>query len=452
MALFCATILLPLSLSAETQYVSLAESLRLALKHNQSLAVSRYEERIGSEQINQARSRALPQVNGNANLTDNYKRQVMVLPPSFAGMAGGAATDKPATLPIGTLYSAGFGVDATQTLVDASVFIGLNAAKATEKFYQLNTRKNEEDVISQTAQIYYRILANREQLATVDSNISRLNVIINATEAQVKAGLARRIDLDRIRVSLTNAQTQRLQQLNQISILTNNWKTVMGLPLETDVLPAQLSLKDIEQRAAEFRIPTEFDVDNRTEIKVLDQQIRLLDYQEKSIRAENYPRLNAFASYYGNAVADDFSDYFKSGGNDVAYSFGSVGLRLTVPIFDGLGRQSRTRVARIQQLEAKERRTATVLSLKSGFESASYQMASSIQAIRAQQQNVALAENVYNASQTNYRLGLASLTDLLDAQNAFIVAQVSYTQSLLDYKIAELESIRATGNLNSLLQ
>lgn len=449
LALVCAIILLPLGLSAQTQHVSLAESLRLALKHNQNLAISRYEERIGTEQKVQAMSRALPQVNGNGNFTDNYKRQVLVLPP---GVFGGAATDKPTTIQAGTLYSTAIGVEATQALVDASVFIGLNAAKASEKYYQLNTRKNEEDVISQTASIYYRILANREQLATVDSNISRLNVIIKATEASVNAGLARRIDLDRIRVSLTNSQTQRLQQLNQISILTNNWKTIMGLPLETDISPMEFAFKDVEQRVAEFTPPKDFDVNNRTEIKVLDQQITLLEYQEKSIRAENYPRLNAFFNYYGNAVSNEFNDYFKSGGGDVAYGMGSVGLRLSIPIFDGFNRQSRTRVSQIQQLEAQERRQATVLALKSGFESASYQMEASVQAIRAQHQNVELAERVYNASQTNYRLGLASLTDLLDAQNAFIVAQVSYTQSLLDYKIAELESIRATGNLNTLLQ
>src|SRR6188768_1571639 len=131
LALISAVILLPLGLSAETQYISLAESLRLALKHNQNLAISRYEESVGTEQVNQARARALPQVNGNANFTDNYKRQVLVLPPGF----GGGASDKPTTIQAGTLYSTGFGLDGTQALVDASVFIGLNAAKASEKYY-----------------------------------------------------------------------------------------------------------------------------------------------------------------------------------------------------------------------------------------------------------------------------------------------------------------------------
>jgi outer membrane protein TolC len=449
LTLFSVIILLPLGLSAETRYLSLAETLQMALKHNQTLAVSRYEERVGSEQVKQATARALPQVNANGNVTDNYKRQVLVLPP---GVFGGAATDKPTTIQAGTLFSTGLGVEASQALVDPSVFIGLSAAKASEKFYQLNTVKTEEDVISQTAQAYYRILASRMQIATVDSNISRLNVIIKASEAQVKAGLARRIDLDRIRVSLTNAQTLRLQYLNSISAQMNFWKTLIGVSLETDISPAQLAFSEIEEKVKAYGPVQGFDVEQRTEIKLIDQQISLLNYQEKAIRAENYPKLSAFGNYYGNAVSNEFKDFFKEGGQDVAYGMGSVGIRLTVPVFDGFSRQSRTRVAKIQQLEAKQRREQTVLALTAGYESANYQMANSIQAIQSQHENVQLAENVYSASQTNYRLGLASLTDLLDAQNAYILAQVQYTQSLLDYKVAEIESIRSAGRLNTLLQ
>jgi outer membrane protein len=62
-----------------------------------------------------------------------------------------------------------------------------------------------------------------------------------------------------------------------------------------------------------------------------------------------------------------------------------------------------------------------------------------------------LAGNVYNASLSNYNLGLTSLTDLLEAQNSYTEAQNIYTRELLNYKLAELEGMRSTGNLQSLL-
>lgn len=54
-------------------------------------------------------------------------------------------------------------------------------------------------------------------------------------------------------------------------------------------------------------------------------------------------------------------------------------------------------------------------------------------------------------TQNNYRNGLATLTELLDAENAYADAQTNYNTSLLDYKIAEVQLIKANGDLKSLV-
>ena len=437
----------PLASMAQAQSLTLQDCLKLALANNQNIAISRYEERIGDQQIIQTRARALPQVSGSGNFTDNFKRQVLVL---TAGSFPGQTTDQVITA--GTQYTSAIGVDASQTLFDPAVFGALKAAKAGRQYYKAGTEQTEEDVINQTAQSYYRILASREQIKVQDSNISKLTRIIAATEGQFKAGLARKIDLDRIKVSLTNAATQRSQQLNQVSIQTNQLKVLMGVNIDNDITPSDVSLREIESNAEGY-IPNDvFNLDNRTEMRLIDAQIRLTDLQTKSIRAENYPKLSAFINYSENGIGNNFNDYFKKGGSDFYYGVGSFGIRLNVPLFDGFARQSRTQQSAIQSLELQKRREATALSLTAGFQSARYQMANSINTIRLQKENVKLAEEVYTSSQVNYNLGLATLTDLLDAQTSYIQAQNSYTQALLDYKIAELETIRSSGTLRSLLQ
>lgn len=438
-------ILIPGLASAQTQRLSLRECLNLALQHNQTLAIARYEERVGDQQIRETRARALPQVNVTANLIDNYKRQVLVLPPGFQ-------MDGP--LEVGLKYGTAVNADASQALLDASVFTALKAAKAGRDYYKQNTRQTEEDVINQTAQIYYRILAVREQIRAQDSNISKLTNIVEATQGQYNNGLARKIDLDRIKVNLANANTQRLQQLNQEAALKANLKMLLGMPAETDIVPEDLSLREIEQKAAGFVPAEEFDVEDRTEIQLVDAQIRLSDLQTKAIRAENYPKLSAFFNYSYNGVTNEFNDYFKSKSSSSAlwYGMGSFGLRLSIPIFDGLGRNARTQQSMIQGLELRKRREAVSLSLKANYQQARTQIVNSISTIKEQKQNVELASQVYSSSQSNYNLGLATLTDLLEAQTSYIQAQNSYTQALLDYKIAELETIRSAGNLRSLLQ
>lgn len=431
---------------AQPQAMSLADCLNMALTNNQSIAISRYEEQVGDQQIRQTRARALPQINATGNLTDNYKRQVLVL---SAGTFG--ATENQ-VVEIGNVYNTAINVDASQALLDASVFTALKAAKAGRDYYKQNTQQQEETVIYQVAQMYYSILASKEQVASLDSNIAKLTKIVNATKGQYDNGLARKIDLDRINVNLTNSKTQRLRQLNQIAVQTANLKVLMGIPMETDVALDEVSFSDIEKQANNFDAPFDFSLQNRTEIKVVDAQIKLTDLQTKSIRAENYPRLSAFFNYGYNGVGDKLGDYLKSGGSDIWYGVGSVGLRLNIPIFDGMARQARTRQSYIQMQELNKRKENIALSLKAGYQSAMVQIENSKSTIAAQKENVALAENVSSSSEANYKLGLATLTDVLESQSSYVEAKNSYTRALLDYKLAELETIRSAGKLRSLLQ
>ena len=56
----------------------------------------------------------------------------------------------------------------------------------------------------------------------------------------------------------------------------------------------------------------------------------------------------------------------------------------------------------------------------------------------------------YLNSQSNYQYGLANLTELLDAENALTQAKQNYATALLDYKQAEIQLIKAKGELNTL--
>ena len=58
--------------------------------------------------------------------------------------------------------------------------------------------------------------------------------------------------------------------------------------------------------------------------------------------------------------------------------------------------------------------------------------------------------NQHNTN-NNYVQGLASLTDLLDAENELIAAQNNYTTALLEYKLAEIALIKSQGELKTLI-
>lgn len=430
--------------TAQDAPMSLSDCLNMAMKNNQGIAIARYDEQIGDQQVRQTRGRALPQVNGSGNLTDNYKRQVLVL---TAGTFG-ATEDQ--VVPVGNVFNTSASVNASQAILDPAVFTALKAARAGKDYYKQSTKQMEEDVIYNTAQIYYSILAAMEQVKALDSNIAKLTKIVQATQGQYDNGLARKIDLDRINVNLTNSQTARLRQLNQVAVLTANLKVLLGVSMETDIVLDGLSFSEIEQEVGQQSPALDFNVADRTEIKVLDAQIMLTDLQTKAIRAENYPSLSAFANYSYNGVTNKFGDFFQQDGA-IWYGVGSFGLNLKVPLFDGFARQARTKQSYLQMKQLQTRKDNVALSLRAGYQSALIQMENSTSSIIAQKKNVELAKDVSSSSEANYNLGLATLTDLLEAQSSYIDAQNNYTKALLDYKLAELETIRSSGKLRSLL-
>jgi outer membrane protein TolC len=130
---------------------------------------------------------------------------------------------------------------------------------------------------------------------------------------------------------------------------------------------------------------------------------------------------------------------------------GTWGVRLQVPIFDGLARHSRAAQSTIKIRKLEQQRQAAVLQSDVRYENARTQITSTLTTIRAQQENVQLSEEVYTSTRANYNLGLSPLTDLLDAQTSFLEAQNIYTKSLLDYKLAELDILRANGTLQNLV-
>ena len=66
-----------------------------------------------------------------------------------------------------------------------------------------------------------------------------------------------------------------------------------------------------------------------------------------------------------------------------------------------------------------------------------------LKTLESQRENVKLAREVMENTQNNYYNGLASLTDLLDSEQALTESQNNYNTALLAYKLAEVQLIKS---------
>lgn len=432
--------------NAQTKQLSLQEALKFALANNQTLAVSRIEENIGRLKTQEVRAQALPQVSANGTLTDNLKKQVMVVPGELTGQPG-----KTTLLEVGTTWNMAATGELNQQIYNQSVFTGLKAAKSGEQYYSLQTQQTTENVIYDVSSQYYSLLVKKEKMNVLQSNIDKLTRLVETTQSQLENGLAKKIDLDRIKVSLVNYQTQKTQLENQLKVDENKLKQNMGMPADAAINLPPLSLSDIEQKAAGVADFGNFNLANRTETKILDKTEELQQFQKKAYLAEYFPSLSFNGRYSYNGLSNKFDLFNGSGGTANWFGMASIGITLKVPIFDGFARRSRVQQANQVLKQVDLRQELNKLSLTTAYENSRLMIQNSLSTIKTQKENVSLADEVYASTQNNYKLGLASLTDLLDAETSLAEAQNSYNEALLQYKLAELDLIKSNGNLPSLL-
>jgi outer membrane protein TolC len=283
----------------------------------------------------------------------------------------------------------------------------------------------------------------------VDSTINNTVRTQNILQSLYDNGLAKKIDVDRIAVNISNLRSRRQQLINGVELLQNQLKFYMGMPIQSSIVIPDVQLSSIRPRA----IPREdsLSVSGRTELAVLNTQEKLLHYQREATRGEYMPSLSLSSSYSYQGISNGFPVFKgqKNGANwfDVA----SVGLNLRVPIFNGFATKSRVRQADISIKKLQEDISQTRLSLNLAYENARTQINNSVITLNNQQENVRLAQEVYANTQNNYNNGLATLTDLIDAENSLTEAQTNYSSALLDYRVAEIQLVKAQGQLRTLL-
>ena len=441
---FAAVLLFSTSKAQEPVSLTLKNALEYALEASQNARKAKLDVENSQYKIDEVKARALPQVNGSGSLTYNPILQQSALPGDFFGQPGSTVL-----VAFGQKWNANAGVSVNQAIFDNAVFTGLKAAKTTAEFYRLNSQLTEEQIIEQVATGYYRVLVQRQQVGVTDSTIKNTQKVQAALQSLHENGLAKKIDVDRIAVSLSNLKSRRQQLINGVQMLENQLKFYMGMPIETAITIPDVQLSEIKPQA----IPKDdkIDVSNRTELAVLKSQEKLLQYQRQATRSEFLPTLSLSGAYSYQGMSNGFPVFKGESSGANWFDVASVGVNLRVPIFNGNATKARIRQADVQIRKLNEDISQTKLSLSLAYENARTQINNSIITLNSQRGNVRLAEQVYFNTQSNYNNGLATLTDLLNAENSLTEAQTNYSSALLDYRVAEIQVVKAQGSLKSLL-
>lgn len=434
-----------LSIAQAQQPLTLKDALDYALNNSEALKKARLDIETGRLKVAEVRGSALPQIDGVSTLTNNLLVQQFILPAEFMGGNPGEFI----AVKAGQTWNAMSQVQLSQQIFNQQVFTGLKAAKGSEAYYRLAAQLSEENLIQQVATNYYQVIITREQLEVIDANLERISQLEKMVASQYEVGLAKKIDLDRIKVNKGNLLAQREQLEYAVVQQENLLKYYMGMPISESIQIAEADVVGLEKQGLALSGQDNFNVDNLTAYQLLGVQEDLLELQRKAYIAEYFPSLSLGGNYMYNSQSNSLNVYSNKALN---YDVASVSLNLRVPIFDGFKRRSKVSQANIELEKVREDLRQTNNALAMSYENAKIQLKNNLNTIETQFANKEFAQEVFESTQANYKNGLATLTDLLTAETELVAAQNSYNQALLNFKVAEIELIKSNGNIKSLVK
>ncbi|MFH0734980.1 MAG: TolC family protein [bacterium] len=421
------------------QVYTLKDCINYAQQNNSNIKISKMNYEISEKQINETIATGLPQIDFTGTLTDNLKVTTSLLPGELMGQPGTFIPVK-----MGTKYNVSAGLKLTQKIFDPSFWVGLKAAKLSEKYYQQNSEFTSERTFYDVSSKYYKVIIAQKQLINLKSILETSSKSLNAVELKYQNGIAKKIDVDKIKVSYNKTKSQYQQTELNYKQAINNLKLSIGLPVDSPLELSDVSLSDIESFTYENINADNSIIEGRVDYKILKTQLELYETDRQNNVLSYLPTLSFFANFNYQAMRKEFN-FFDS--KETWFNSSAIGLELKIPIFSGLKRLNKVYESDINVEIAKENLKYSTQSIKVELSNYDIQYYSALDNIKNEKENLVLAESVFTNTQLEFSQGTGSSLDLIQAEGSLNETQNLYYTKLLNLYIAKLDLEKSKGTL-----
>ena len=427
-------------LFSQDMELTLDQCIDLAIENNENLKNAKLEEKISKALSREYLSVGLPQINFDGGLKYNHDvpKSLIDISRFMPGVPEGTEQE----VSFGQDYDGRVDLFINQMIFNGSYFVGLSAAKELVKLSKKLTRRNEIDIVETVQKAYYTVLNTKKRIDLVNSNLDRLQNLLNEMKQLYENGFIEKLDVDRIQVAFNNLKSEKIKadRLYKLSNEVLNFQ--VGLPVGTEVkLIGNLSEDIINQ--FQYNI-SDFDYSNRIEYSILKTDKNLKFYDLKNNRSQYLPQVYANYNYGYNTASSNYDLFFE---NDRWKSFGTLGLKVIIPIFDGFLKRSKINQSKfkIEQIENQMLFLERSINLQINQSIANYE--NTKESLKISKENLELAQNVYNSTEIKYREGVGSNLELIDSNNSLKTAQNQYYNSLYESIIASIDIKKTLGTL-----
>jgi outer membrane protein TolC len=256
--------------------------------------------------------------------------------------------------------------------------------------------------------------------------------------------MAKKIDVDKIRVSYNNTKSQVEQTELNCKQALNNLKYSMGMSVDSAIVILDSLAEDFWENYSGPKDNNNNLFENRIDYQMRKTTVALYETDKLNNIGAYLPTFSFFANYGYQAMRSEF-DIFESGKE--WYTSSAIGLNLKIPIFSGFGRLAKVEQSQLNIEVAQENLRLSEQSIKVDISNYNIQYRTAMHNIKNEKENLALAESVYKNTQLEFTQGTGSSLDLVQAESSLRETQNNYYTRLLTLYVAKLEKEKAEGTL-----
>jgi outer membrane protein TolC len=304
-----------------------------------------------------------------------------------------------------------------------------------------STSSNKIDIAVNVSKAFYDVITTQQQIRVAAENIVRTERSLQDATNQYKAGIADKIDYKRATISLNNIKAAKRNNEEQVKAKTEYLKSLMGYP---DSLALTI-LYDSLQMENEIIIDTlqQPDYKSRIEYRLLETQRSLLQSNVLYNKWSYLPSVSANGAYNLNFQNNDFLKLYNTN-----YPNSFAALTLAFPIFQGGKRKANLQTATLQLQRSEQDIVTLKNNVNAQYAQAIASYKSSLTNYLTLKENVAIAREVYDVVQLQYRSGIKTYLEVITAETDLRTSQINYLNALNQVLAAKVDVQKALGSIN----
>lgn len=337
-----------------------------------------------------------------------------------------------------------FAIEASQVVfAGGSIYNTIKTREIQKKIAEWDLSEHRQEVYFLLTGYYLDLYKYRNLLVVYEHNMEQTLEVIDNMHARETAGVALDNDITRYEVQYQNLNYKRTELISSIDICNNKLITMLDLPSQTEIYPDTTLLSEQLLRPAESQFQ-DIAYKNSPVLNRDRLTIDMLNRQKKVTNAEYMPQISVIA---GDNLKGPITYEIPTLDNNINTWYVGVALKFN------LGNMYKT-PKKISRLKTSIVQAQTELALAEenvshDVRSAYIRYLNSFELLKTQEKSLQLARENYEVIANRYANDLVLVTDLVDADNLRLAAEVQYVNAQINVIYNYCKLLYESGVLNS---